>query len=762
MRFNDIQRAVERYEKAWSYYKTHEFNNFDIIEYCLKPLGNAYSMLGDYHSAENIIKSYLLEAGHRGDREQQVAALINLSIVYQNTGRYDEAIRVLERALQYDEYTVEKLGYIYANLARAYLQQEKFDLAETSAKGALSFFMNRADSSPDEFASIYTVLSNINLHRKDTTSALAFLNTAYKLVHHREAISTRKRAKIKTQYAHLLAATDLLDSAFQMYQNALAELVPDFRGVLPADDQLYAENTLKEIFDGLAGIYVERRLLKQAIACYEKSFTVEEYLSETLNYHEAKHLHQNENRNRAEKVIELWYARYMKEKDSEYLQNAFWIAERTKSIALKDELYDRNAWKASGRDSLFSRKMLLSQKRARLEHDLILEKQKGAGADMSTLQRLLDEKNEITLQIKNLQQRMEPDLSKKEQLDVELLQSTLEKDGVTLIEYFLGANALYTFILDGKNIRIKKNDHIDSLRQTIIQFSQLFSNQVKITAAPELFIERAVSLYHALIPEEVETDLLIIPDGMLNFIPFESLLSAGPSSGDFENWPWLFKKYPVFYQYSAALYQTQAVERKFDNKGVLGFFPYIEPSDRYLKYSLAEKNAIKKQFKGNFFTDKHATKSNFMKNVENYPVVHLSTHAYGGNIDNPPAIYFFDGPLYLPEIYGLDLHTKLLVLGACETGIGKLYKGEGPLSLAGGFAFAGVRNMMLSLWKVNDFSTSKLMSYFYKKYKKRSQAYLAVHQAKLDYLSAEDISNESKSPYFWASFVFYGGSDSQP
>jgi CHAT domain-containing protein len=98
-----------------------------------------------------------------------------------------------------------------------------------------------------------------------------------------------------------------------------------------------------------------------------------------------------------------------------------------------------------------------------------------------------------------------------------------------------------------------------------------------------------------------------------------------------------------------------------------------------------------------------------------------------------------------------------VVLSACETGIGKLYKSEGAMSIARGFQFAGAQNLLFSLWKVNDFTTSVFMDNFYKNYKENQSYSEANTYAKLNFLNNKNIPNAKKSPYYWSSFVYYGG-----
>ena len=134
----------------------------------------------------------------------------------------------------------------------------------------------------------------------------------------------------------------------------------------------------------------------------------------------------------------------------------------------------------------------------------------------------------------------------------------------------------------------------------------------------------------------------------------------------------------------------------------------------------------------------------------------MSTHASSGDIVEPASIKFYDQDILYSELYHLDMNPDLVVLSACETGIGKLYKAEGSMSIARGFQFAGAQNLLFSLWKVNDYTTSVLMENFYKNVKKGKSYFESNHQAKLDFLTDDKIPNAKKSPYYWSSFVYYG------
>ena len=157
-------------------------------------------------------------------------------------------------------------------------------------------------------------------------------------------------------------------------------------------------------------------------------------------------------------------------------------------------------------------------------------------------------------------------------------------------------------------------------------------------------------------------------------------------------------------------------QSKKNNREVLGVFPVFENRNQALTYSIDEANAIKQFSKSRLLMHSEATKDAFLEAASRYDVLHLSTHATGGDFINPARIAFYDEPMLVNELYSMDIHPELVVLSACETGIGKLQKGEGAMSIARGFQYAGANNILFSLWQINDASTATLMSLFYKSF----------------------------------------------
>jgi len=147
--------------------------------------------------------------------------------------------------------------------------------------------------------------------------------------------------------------------------------------------------------------------------------------------------------------------------------------------------------------------------------------------------------------------------------------------------------------------------------------------------------------------------------------------------------------------------------------------------------------------------------------LKNYSIVHLATH---GIVDeeNPELSRIFlqndseaeDGNLYSGEIYNLHLNANLVTLSACQTGLGKISKGEGVIGLSRALVYAGAKNIIVSFWSVADESTAELMTDFYKSLLQNTTPTFTtgLRDAKLELIEK----GKYAAPYFWAPFILIG------
>ena len=316
--------------------------------------------------------------------------------------------------------------------------------------------------------------------------------------------------------------------------------------------------------------------------------------------------------------------------------------------------------------------------------------------------------------------------------------------------------------MENQKIKLEHINVTDTAVPNIFSFLDYFSDANKISDDITSYNHRGNSVYKMLrLPTNSNyQNLIIIPDGILYFLPFEALITKESTTTNFAKMHYLLNDFRIAYNNSASFYLSFDKLRMTDRnnkKAVLGMFPVFEKTNYELTFSKTEMQSIKNDYDGLFFENSNATFENFRKNASNYSILHLSTHASSGDNETPASIKFFDQEILYSELYNLNINPDLVVLSACETGIGKLYKSEGAMSIARGFQFAGAQNLLFSLWRVNDYTTSVFMEDFYKNIKKNQSYFESNANAKLDFLKDKSISNAKKSPYYWSAFVYYGG-----
>lgn len=386
---------------------------------------------------------------------------------------------------------------------------------------------------------------------------------------------------------------------------------------------------------------------------------------------------------------------------------------------------------------------------------ILKEQQKLNLADISKINEAIKKQNELMLVLKSKRAKTKNKIP--ESINLSTLFEKLEHDKTTLISYFYGTKNMYSFTLSEGKITLQTIPITDELKKAIYGFVSYFNDANAISNDVQGYNSVGNKVYQLLQLEKnsKQKNLLIIPDGILNFIPFEALIIRKTATTNFAKMHYLLNEYKVAYNNSADFYLNSKSFR-ITKESVLGVFPIFENSPDELIFSKVELDHLKKRFGGVYLEKEQATFDNFKSKADDFSILHLSTHASAGDVFTPASIRFYDQEILYSELYHLNIHPNLVVLSACETGLGKLYKAEGAMSVARGFQFAGAQNLLFSLWKVNDYSTSVFMNYFYKNVKKDHSYFESNHQAKLDYLHDPTISNAKKSPYYWSAMVYYG------
>jgi CHAT domain-containing protein len=172
-----------------------------------------------------------------------------------------------------------------------------------------------------------------------------------------------------------------------------------------------------------------------------------------------------------------------------------------------------------------------------------------------------------------------------------------------------------------------------------------------------------------------------------------------------------------------------------------------------------------KVFDGNYFLNENASKPLFINNAKEHKIIHIGTHAESNNISPELSRLVFakkighneaydENSLYAYEIYDIDLSSNLAILTACETGKPTYQAGEGAISLAHAFNYAGSESILTSLWDIDEVSSAQIVGYFYDFLAKGLPKDEALKKAKLQYLSTAE--GRAAAPQYWAGLVLIG------
>lgn len=757
--FGLTQNAVSSYEKAWQVFQKHKLGNYDIIEFCLKPLGNLYTVLGDYDSAENTIKQYYFIANtskvYPDAQKQKFAAILNLSNVYQGSGKISMAIELLENTLKGENLSNLQKGILWNNLGNNYLLSSTENLmrpeilkkAEKTFEASIKY-LEKEKGQSETLSNSYRNLASMNRQWQRFDLADSYMQKAEKLFLETPNQQPRKLAKLYYEKALLLFDERKYDESSNEITRIFKTLIPNYnsKNILPNQNQLYAETVLADALD-LQAELLKFKQPKKALQAFELSFYIEDLLMNSLVYENSKILMQLRSRNRTEKCISIYDELFKKESKMQYLEEAFQLSERTKSGIL--QRYRSNFKNASTEE-----KQLL-QELQNLNNAILKEQQKGNSANISRINNFIKKQNEFMISLKKVQFKSADYVPEK--CDLKGLFSKLAKDQAVMVYYFMGFENQYFFTLQNNTISLNRLNTTHTSIPKVVQFVDYFNDANAITNDISGYNKCGKQVFDILkLPNNsIYQNLIIVPDGILNFLPFEALITQESNTTNFAKMHYLLNDFKIAYNTSANIYLNSKPVLKSD-KTVLGIFPVFEKSSFELRYSKKELASIRNNFKGKYLENADATFNNFRNNASNYSILHLSTHASSGDIETPASIKFYDQEILYSELYNLHINPDLVVLSACETGIGKLYKAEGAMSVARGFQFAGAQNLMFSLWKVNDFTTSVFMTDFYKNVKNNVSYFEANTNAKREYLNDKSIPNAKKSPYYWSSFVYYG------
>lgn len=347
-----------------------------------------------------------------------------------------------------------------------------------------------------------------------------------------------------------------------------------------------------------------------------------------------------------------------------------------------------------------------------------------------------------------------------EEINIDVIQESL-KDNQKILSYLLTDEKIFILFIDNEEVVLEILRKPKDFNQLVTDFFQAINSYDKQTYEEKarrlytLLIERVEDLLQDLFGDIGIQDLNIIPHGILNQLPFEALFSKKEDNSP----QYLLYKFNISYHYSLDLFvKSQQKSSEECALSFLGLAPIYkkEKSTTWSALPFSEEEVIgiaqlfeKRAKKSQTYFHEAANKANLLKEIGKHAFVHIAAHYHQHEIPQHSGLVLSNGSyLFVDDAYTLDLQARLIVLSACESGIGKISKSEGMMAISRGFLYAGAQNIVSTLYEINDELASKLMQLFYQNILEGQPIKEALNQAKRTFIQSNQAPEK-----IWAAFI---------
>jgi CHAT domain-containing protein len=738
---NDFARALETYNRAKELLKARDLPLIRLImDYNVAYL---YYMRGDYRKAIEMLKSARI-AGEKISYAYLVAlCYLDLSDIYIELNLTDEAKNVAEEG--YLLFRKMEIGYeaakTLANQAIAYGQDGKTRRAlELFAEAKPLFEKEKNEVWPwliDLYQAI--VLCHEGRHYEARRLALcatqffdaSFLKNKAVLCHFllaQIAIRTGNSQEARNECSLALQTVHALDAPILSYQaHFLLGQIEQAGGNLAAAYDAYqrARADLESLRGNLGRDELKISFMKNKTELYER--LVEICLDE--NFAGASP------------------------------DEAFRYFELAKSRSLAELIFEQGRAlpeAAPGQSELVHKIRDLREELNWYQHRLELEQLRPTENTAARIEQLridAQEREKQLLEVFAQLPEVEAEsvaLPRQAEVSLERIRQFLDDDTV-LLEYFFTGDRILAAALTNKSLEITPvttaSRVADSLRLLRFQLGKVQLNQNAAEAFSANSYAATVAhlgdLYSELVapvrPQLRGRQLVVVPHGILHYLPFHALHDGKAFVAD---------SYCVSYAPSAAVFALCHARSSESGHGSL----VLGVPDAHAPLIKDEAESVHKILSDSeLFMGASANHQVFMHNAKSSRIIHVATHG-SFRPDNPmfSGIRLGDGYLHLYELYRLRLSAELLTLSGCATGLNVIAAGDELLGLIRGALYAGARSLLLTLWEVNDRSTTQFMTSFYRR--------LAGSTTKAEALAeaAKEVRETNPHPYYWAPFVLVG------
>lgn len=747
----DYSRALEYYEHAGRIYS--EIGKTASAAICTGNIASLYIKLGDETKALSHFEQSLeaLQGLGSGWEKPKATYYGEMGVAYERLGNFNEALNRYDQALQ---------------ILRP-LKTEGHQVSRFLAK-----------------------IGNVHRMLGDTEQAMQY---------YQQALNTNMRIFDKSSRATNLLHIGRFYYGIDEYEKAEAL----YHEALDIGAETESVAVAWQAKAGLAGISRKRGDLLSSLQYYRRAIEDLESIRGKLRLEEEKAEFIKDRIRVYVGIVDLLAQLHLLDNQRGYDSEAFLYAERAKARALIDVVQQGKVFSnleeipADFRQAHLAAEKELEGKHTELSN-LLTKPDKDSKAIASLkhqIEMLQHQKSSLLDDIREKYPQYYQ-LANPEIFTAETVQQKILKPSQALIEYFVGEEKIFVWMMTSDHFRFHTIDiGRDELQERLARISPLFQKGKKQLFTKidhrwanvsgmhlrELWQTLMLEPFGDLLTPGLE--LIVVPDDILFYFPFEILVTDRTS----DEMHFLIEKHPIAYSPSASLLDPGLRKQNRPTQDLLAFgnpdfgrpqsqgiISWVSSllragsvlrSNRFeqLPYAELEVNSIADNFsEAAIFTGEKATEAKLKNIAGDYRFIHLATHnltdsrqpMYSKIILAQTESQQEDGFLQTYEVYNMRLNADLVVLSGCNTGLGKLSRGEGLIGMTRAFFYAGASSLVVSLWPVNDKSTSELMKYFYQNMKDGMSEHRALQKAKMKLIRSNDW---KRDPFYWGAFVLLGG-----
>lgn len=755
---------------------------------CLNNIGLYYWRSNSYSKALASFEESLAIAREFKHEEDQSVCLNNIGLVYMDIGNYERSLSNLKKALNIDLKLKGDTGIFIDlnNIGAAFRKRGEFSGNKQDFQISLDYYLKSLDlakrkqnkeleiNTLDNIGIVYAAVG-------DFVPSLRYFSFA-----------ENKARAINDIYelGNICINTGNVYMRLRDYKKSKKY----FQRGLELSLKSGKNEALWEAYFGLGQCFEIEQQYASALTCYKKAVNNVDLIRSQLSLDDHKAGFARDKLKVYESLLHLLFMLKTKGSTARYDEEIFQVVEKAKARAFLEGLIEMGSSSQGSLPSEFKKEQTEISKRITLTISGLARSAITDNQRRILLERLENEENAYMSLLNKMKsgKQIKSGLTPFENMSIEEIQNQLLDRKTAILEFFLGEKESFVFLITKTDFILKSLPSRASIENSLRAYLKTLSTYPNREFQGRLAAKR---LYKDLFCSFEETispligHLIIVPDGVLYYLPFETLISE--AEGTHPKQQYLIELYKISYAPSASSF-VFLVNKKTEVKTLksllaIGNPDYSPAMPRYDKQKKSYGETLREIYLNNGFdfSSLPYTKDEVLqisryfprdkvdicmdgearedvikkKSLKDYRIIHFACHGFQDEtLPLRSALVLSlsenveeDGFLQVREIYDLRLNADLIVLSACQTGRGKLENGEGVLGLPRVFFYAGAKSTISTLWKINDKSTSELMRYFYHFLSEGSDKAQALRLAKL-----KMIKSNFSHPFFWAGFVLNG------